>query len=83
MDRYRVLGHRHQSRSVSQHSHSLGVDDKKFQPGCSGSMTERYQSRWARTKLLRSAEAILSSSWSGDGRFLLYTVQTARAKGDV
>jgi Tol biopolymer transport system component len=33
--------------------------------------------------LLKSAENKLPFSWSGDGRFLLYTVQTAKGKGDI
>jgi len=33
--------------------------------------------------LLKSTEAKLPDSWSEDGRFLLYTVQTAKAKGDI
>jgi eukaryotic-like serine/threonine-protein kinase len=33
--------------------------------------------------LLKSAENKIPYSWSGDGRFLLYTVQTAKTKGDI
>jgi Tol biopolymer transport system component len=33
--------------------------------------------------LLKSAENKIPYSWSEDGRFLLYTVQTAKTKGDI
>jgi Tol biopolymer transport system component len=33
--------------------------------------------------LLKTAENKFPYSWSGDGRFLLYSVQTAKAKGDI